>query len=401
MSEATLHSVAGPSNVTEASTLVATNRVLVGPFERIVHRVSAEASLLDEATGGLPTGAAQAEALAVRLRRLGVSLEWGAPEELSGSRALLELCRARGRSSIDMLRADPTLLTELQIGAWCEAGLRHRATRRLPLPSRGNVSLLRAAADRAFWAGVRSVATRDEWRRLTASYCALLYHRLAGDGKPGQERIDLDPVRFAAQLRLLRRLGFRPLTAEQVLEFHGGNGSLPRRAFVVTVDDGMADCQGPLAAHVETAPQLFVSTREVGGSAGWVDGEPLLSWAELEELARQGVIVGSHARRHRRLAGLDAAELEDEVAGSLADLRERLPDAWPLFAYPHGSHDQAVREATVSAGYRAAWATTKGRNGVGTDPWCLRRIAVHAPDGPLTVLWKVATGEQPPWRRRS
>ena len=300
-----------------------------------------------------------------------------------------------------MLRGDPTLLTELQIGAWCEAGPRHRMTRRLPLPGRGNVSLLRAAADRAFWAGVRSAATRNEWRRLTVSYCALLYHRLAGDGKPGQDRIDLDPSRFAAQLRLLRRLGFRPLTAEQVLEFHEGNGPLPRRAFVVTVDDGMADCGGPLAAHADTAPQLFVCTREVGGSAGWVDGEPLLSWAELEELARDGVIVGAHARKHRRLAGLDAAELEGEIAGSLADLRERLPGAWPLFAYPHGSHDEAVRAATVSAGYRAAWATTKGRNGVGTDPWCLRRIAVHAPDGPLTVLWKVVTGEAPPWRRRS
>lgn len=399
MTSATLHSVAGPGHITEAATLVATHRVLVGPFERIVHRVAGPPGLMEEAAAGLPPGPAQAEAAAVRLRRLGVNLEWGAPDELSGPGELRALCRARGRSSIEVYRADPTLLTELELGAWCQAGLRHRLTRRLPMPSRRNVSLVRAAADRAFWAGARAAATSEEWRRLTSSYCALLYHRLAGDGKPGQERFDLDPGRFAAQLRLLRRLGFRPLTAQEVLAFHDGGGKLPRRAFVVTVDDGAADCEGPLSDHAETAPQLFVSTREVGGSAGWMDGEPLLSWADLEELMRRGVSIGAHARRHRPLAGLGADELADEVGGSHADLRERLPEAVPLFAYPHGSYDQDVRAAAVSAGFRAAWATTKGRNGVGTDAWCLRRIAVHATDGPITVLWKVVTGEPPPWRR--
>ena len=398
MSDVTLHSVTGPGHVTEAATLVATHRALVGPFERIVHRISG-ASEVDEAATGLPAGPAQAEAVAVRLRRQGVELEWGAPDELAGPHELLELCRARGRHSIEIFRADPTLLTELELGAWCQAGLRHRLTRRVPLPPRGNASLVRAAADRAFWAGARNAATPDEWRRLTASYCALVYHRLAGDGKAGQERVDLDPRRFAAQLRFLRRLGFRPLSPVEVLAFHDGNGTLPGRAFVVTVDDGTADCETPLSEHVENAPQLFVSTGEVGGSASWLDGEPLLSWDDLERLNRRGVDIGAHARTHRPLAGLGADELATEVGGSLLDLQERLPDGLPVFAYPNGSHDEEVRAAAVSAGFRAAWTTEKGRNGAGTDAWCLRRIAVHAADGRIAVLWKVLTGEPPPWRR--
>ena len=399
MSSATLHSVAGPGHVTEAATLVATHRALVGPFARIVHRVSGPPEVIEEAAAGLPPGAAQAEGIAVRLRRMGVTLDWGAPDELSGPHELLELCRAHGRSSLEVWRADMTLLTELELGAWCQAGLRHRLTRRLPTPARGTAPLVRAAADRAFWAGARTAATSEEWRRLTASYCALLYHRLAGDGKAGQERVDLDPGRFAAQLRFLRRLGFRPLTPEEVLAFHDGDGTVPHRAFVVTVDDGTADCERPLSEHVETAPQLFVPTREVGGSAAWLDGEPLLSWADLQELSRRGVRIGAHARTHRPLVGLEGGELVDEVGGSIADLRERLPDGLALFAYPNGSHDENVRSAAVSAGFRAAWTTEKGRNGIGTDAWCLRRIAVHAGDGPVAVLWKVVTGEPPPWRR--
>ena len=399
MSDVTLHSVAGPGHVTEAATLVATHRALVGPFERIVHRVSGPSEVLERAAAGLPAGPAQAEAVAVRLRRQRVELEWGVPDELAGPRELLELSRERGRHSVEILRADPTLLTELELGAWCQAGLRHRLTRRVPLPLRGRASLVRAAADRAFWAGARAAATSDEWRRLTASYCALVYHRLAGDGKAGQERVDLDPRRFAAQLRFLRQLGFRPLSPDKLLAFHEGNGTLPRRAFVITVDDGTADCGPPLSEHVETVPQLFVSTREVGGSATWLDGEPLLSWQDLEQLSRRGVSIGAHARTHRPLAGLGADELANEVGGSLVDLQERLPAGLAIFAYPNGSHDDEVRAAAVSAGFRAAWTTEKGRNGVGTDAWCLRRVAVHAADGRIAVLWKVLTGESPPWRR--
>lgn len=398
MSRATLHSVAGADGITDAADLVATHRAVVGPFERIVHRVSAEAALLEDAGRGLPDGAAKAEAIAIRLRRLGATLEWGEPDELDGPKGLLELARDRGRSSVDVLRADPGLLTQMQLGAWCQSTVRHRLARRVPLPRRGH-TLLRAAADRAFWSAARKAATPDEWRRLTASYGALVYHRLAGDGKPGQERVDLDPRRFAAQLRLLRRLGFHPLTPEQLLAFHEDGAGLPRRAFVITVDDGTADCAGPLGARADSTPQLYVSTAEVGGRAHWLDGEALLSWDELREIARTGVRVGAHARTHRPLAGLAPTVLADEIGGSLEDLRTRLEDPLQMLAYPNGSHDEAVRSSAVSAGYRAAWTTIKGRNGVGTDRWCLRRISVHANDGPLSVLWKVATGETPPWRR--
>jgi peptidoglycan/xylan/chitin deacetylase (PgdA/CDA1 family) len=361
-------------------------------------RVSAPAAVLDEAARGLPEGAATAEAIAVRLRRRGVPLRWAEPDALSHPRALLELCRARGRSSVELWRADPSLLTELQLGAWSQASFVHRVARRLPLHALHKGRLLRLAAERNFWAGVRQAASALEWRRLTACYTALVYHRLAGDGKPGQERIDLRPQRFARQLRLLRRFGFRPLSPEELLAFHGGGG-LPRRAFVITVDDGTTDCRGPLVDHLAFAPQLFVCTGVVGGAATWLDGEPLLSWDELAFMVSEGIAVGGHGRTHRPLDGLDNAELESEVAGSLSDLVERLAEPLRVLAYPNGRHDHAVRAAAISAGYQAAWTTVKGRNGLGTDPWCLRRISIHAADGPLAALWKVVTGEPPPWRR--
>jgi hypothetical protein len=91
--------------------------------------------------------------------------------------------------------------------------------------------------------------------------------------------------------------------------------------------------------------------------------------------------------------------LDEELAGSLRELQAQVPAAVPVLAYPHGSHDDQVRATAIRSGYRAAFTSETGRNGAGTDPYCLRRISVKDWDGPLSVLWKAMTGEQVPWNR--
>ncbi|HET9593617.1 MAG TPA: hypothetical protein VFP17_11950, partial [Solirubrobacterales bacterium] len=161
------------------------------------------------------------------------------------------------------------------VRSWCAAPWRTRLARRLPLV--GAVARALAprsrrwrelAEDLAQWKRLREEASETEWRRLTSSYAVLVYHRFAGELKPGQERIDLDPRRFRRQLRLLRALGFRTLPLEEIVAFHAGElNDLPRRRFAITVDDAMADAVEPLRRSAKLAPQLFVPTAEVGKSA--------------------------------------------------------------------------------------------------------------------------------------
>ena len=382
-------------------------RPIVGSFDRVVHAVSGPEEVLAAAGVGLPPGVGRAEALAVRLRRSGVPLEWGDPHPVRSVAELLRLRRERGGSSLDVARADPSLLTELELGAWFEAGWRGRALRRLPRPASvaadASRATLRLAADLAFWQGARAAASRTEWSRLTrSSYSALVYHRLAGESKPGQERIDLDPRVFDRQLRLLHRLGFRHLRAEELLRFHHEAGAvLPRRSFVVTLDDAISDCVAPLIRHGSIGIELFVPTAEVGGHAHWLAGEQVMSWADLEAVAAAGVAVGSHACHHQTLRGLEPAALAAELKGAREDLQQRLASALDIVAYPNGEHDHAVLNAAAAAGYRAGFTTEKGRNGAGTNPYCLRRVSVHAADGRAAVLWKVLTAEPlpPAWLR--
>jgi peptidoglycan/xylan/chitin deacetylase (PgdA/CDA1 family) len=375
-----------------------------GALPAIVARVSGQADVLDRASRGLPEGAGLAEAVAVRARRDGADVRWGEPDRIGDPAGLIAFCRERGCSAVELLRADPSLTPEMQIGTWFDAGYRRRLARRaaLLLPRSLRDVVLRDATE-AFWSAVRAAASTLEWQSLTrTSYVGLLYHRLAGDGKPEQEKLDIAPELFATHLRFLRLLGFRPLSADEVIAFHRGELTrLPRRSFALTLDDGTSDCATPLLRAGWASPQLFVCTKELGGKAYWLDGEAVLSWEDVIALTEAGVAIGAHGRHHRRLTSLEPDAVADELGGSLADLRERLSSPRPIVAYPHGSADEAVWRAAGEAGFEAAYTTAKGRNGLGSNRYALRRVSVYGYDRLLAILWKASTGEAVPafWER--
>jgi peptidoglycan/xylan/chitin deacetylase (PgdA/CDA1 family) len=408
-----LHSVTGPAGSALARWLEATFapfgqlRPLVGPFPRPIVRLSGPDALLEDTARALPDGAARPEAIAVRLRRAGVELGWGAPDVLPDAAAFIRLCHSRGASAVELARADPSLLTELQLGAffhayWRRRVLRHVACRRPLTRALGRLHGvgIGLASDLAFWAGARSVASTAEWERLTrSSYVVFYYHRIGVGGWPGQEHLDLHSRRFERQLHLLRLLRFRALTPDELLAFHSDpRATLPRRSYVLAADDALRDAVSAFRRHADLHPQVFVNTSAVGGSPWWAFGQHVASWEELAAFAEAGGVVVSHCRGHPKLATLEANELQEELAGALEDLRGRLGDVPPLLAYPHGQHDQRVRETAAAAGYRAAFTTAPGRNGAGIDAFCLRRVAIKDWDGYGALLWKTVTGELLPRR---
>jgi peptidoglycan/xylan/chitin deacetylase (PgdA/CDA1 family) len=379
---------------------------LVGPFSRPIVRITGAPPLLEKVAESLPEGAALPEAIAVRLRRAGAELSWGAPDGLPDITSFIELCRARGASSVELVRADPSLLTEMQLGAffhayWHQRTLRHAGIRLgLSRPLRRFPGAVGLASDLAFWAGVRSRATTQEWERLTrSSYVVFYYHRIGRGGWPGQEHLDLDLRRFKRQLRLLRLLGFRALSPDELLAFHADPGAtLSPRSYVLTVDDALRDAVVALEAHGQLHPQVFVNTAAVGSTPPWGFGKSVADWDELKAFEAAGGIIGSHCRGHPQLPTLDTNTLRDELTGSLGEIRARFPDAPLLLAYPHGRHDERVRAAAGAAGYRAAFTTEPGRNGAGIDLFCLRRIGPKDWDGQMGFLWKALTGEWLPRR---
>jgi peptidoglycan/xylan/chitin deacetylase (PgdA/CDA1 family) len=384
-------------------------RPLVGPFAQPIVRITGPGALLEEAAESLPEGAAGPEAIAVRLRRAGVELSWGEPDVLPDAAFFVRLSCARGASSVELVRVDPSLLTEMQIGSFFHAYWRRRLIRHAAIRlgitralSRFPAAFFGLASDFAFWAGVHSSATSQEWQRFArSSYVVFYFHRIGRGRAPGQ---GLDVRRFERQLRLLRLLGFRSLSPDELFAFHADPGAtLSPRSYVLTADDALRDAVAELARHGALAPQVYVNTSAVGGSPAWAFGESVADWEELKAFEAAGGIIGSHCRDHPRLPSLDSERLRDELTGSLREIKARFPSAPPLLAYPHGLHDERGRAGAKAAGYCAAFTTAPGRNGAGIDVFCLRRIGPRDWDGHSAFLWKALTGEwlPRPWGQLS
>lgn len=208
----------------------------------------------------------------------------------------------------------------------------------------------------------------------------LMYHSISD--RPGPTAIR--PAIFDAQLEVLAQLGYEAVDLARLGEWLGRRLDLGERTFALTFDDGYGDFAA--VAHPRLVARgwpatVFVPTGRVGGTADWDrapgegDAPPprLLSWAEIEELARAGVTFGSHGVSHVDLTALPPHRLEAELDRSKADLEEHTGAPVDCFAPPYGATNAVVRQA-VSDRYGLAVGTRLERARPGDDVYDVSRV---------------------------
>lgn len=179
----------------------------------------------------------------------------------------------------------------------------------------------------------------------------LLYHRVAPSGT--SDPLCVTPEQFEAHMRYLSKRGFT------TCGLHAAEGA--RRPVVVTFDDGYLDTYSiafPILERYGFTATVFLVTGDVGASTGWGPPAPapLMSWAQVAELARRGISFQSHTRTHPDLTRCSDAVALAELVDSRAELEDRLGLAVDSLAYPYGSYDARVVALTEQAGYRSGWA---------------------------------------------
>jgi peptidoglycan/xylan/chitin deacetylase (PgdA/CDA1 family) len=191
---------------------------------------------------------------------------------------------------------------------------------------------------------------------------ALAYHGVDDlDDAADPARLVVSPRRLDAHVRLLRRLGYRFVTAEQALDA----GGLRRRTAVLTFDDGWADWLTvalPLLERLGVRASFYVCPGLWGTQHPDVPGEAgrLLDEGEAGRLHAAGMELGAHSLTHRDLRELDDGDLREEVAGSKAAVEDITGHPCRTMAYPFGLHDARVESAVREAGYGLAWAWLPG-----------------------------------------
>ncbi len=207
-----------------------------------------------------------------------------------------------------------------------------------------------------------------------------------------------EPV-FARQLTSLAELGWEVVDLQSFLMGLVEPDALPRRAVLLTFDDGYKTLHQsvlPCLLRFGYPAVVFVPSDFVGGSndfeAGNAPEEPLCDWDDLMALQEAGISVQSHSASHRAFSGLQTEERSAELARSKATLEARLGNRVELLSYPYGDDagsPGSLRKVLQAGGYRGACLYGGGPIRVPVeDPYRLARVPMGADTDLTAVLGK-------------
>jgi len=208
----------------------------------------------------------------------------------------------------------------------------------------------------------------------------LMYHSIAPyDDDPYE--VTMTPERFEKQLRWLRARGLRGVSMSELLA--AADQGRARGLVGLTFDDGYQDfitTAMPTLQKYGFTATVFVLAGRLGGENEWSrpgPNKPLLTAAQVREIAGAGMEIGSHGLMHVSLLKTDDAQLRSETVRSREVLEELLGHPVPGFCYPYGYLDNRVVEAARAAGYDYACAVKTGPQ---IGRFAIPRTLVHEGD---------------------
>ena len=206
----------------------------------------------------------------------------------------------------------------------------------------------------------------------------LVYH---GIGPQARGRLAVAVKSFEEQLRYLKAQGYRVVSLRQLYGFISLKQQLPRRAVVLSFDDGyksFLQYAYPILKELGFAATLFIYTDYVGA------GRNALTWDELRFLAGEGFDIQAHSKTHgdlRRKPGEPDAEYARRMKAELGDpqaLFERhLGRRAEILAYPYGYQDDELVRKVKEYGYAAAFTVQRDGNPAFVDPLRAHRSQIY------------------------
>ena len=184
----------------------------------------------------------------------------------------------------------------------------------------------------------------------------LTYHDVIPERNSQSLWFDVSIIELKDQISWLKKHGAHFVRIDEIANHLIRGSKLPTNAIAITFADGYQGFYDNALSilrkeHVPVA--MFVHTDYVGDQ----HGRPKMTWAELKELDREGLVtICSQTRTHPSdLRTLGSSQLKQEMEGSRAALYQQLGHPVLYLAYPNGKFDAKVAEAAQRAGYIMAF----------------------------------------------
>lgn len=237
-----------------------------------------------------------------------------------------------------------------------------------------------AATDRTPSSRARSMSKNWPTTPGPGHLAILTFH---GFGTPAST-ISFPPAVLQSGLARLIRKGYQSVDLLDAVELVCAGSTLPPKSLVITIDDGYESAYREafptLQEHGMTAT-IFVTTgrrvsRDPSDRLPPIEGQPMVSWRELNEMVGAGFSVGAHTLTHPDLTRLPRSEAEAEIVGAKTILEERLGVSVRSFAYPRGKYDQQAREIATRY-YSCACSDRLGLVTCASDRHALERVEMY------------------------
>lgn len=250
----------------------------------------------------------------------------------------------------------------------------------------------------------------------------LAYHHLepSSNGKQPANNSVLSVEEFAWQMEYLHNNNFYTMTMDEMKEYLAGRFNPPRRAVLITFDDGYESnytLAFPILARYNFRAAIFLIGKKPGDDysatgpavvAGTVPNRHLTTY-QIKNMLKTGLLeFGCHTYNNHRLvdgrAALTVLET-DSIRDDLLHFNNTLgmvgiPVPYAL-AYPYGAGSNNAVEAASPMGYRLGFTVNSGYAHPGDNTMFINRFSLRPGDGRqyftdvVNGAWKPAEKETP------
>ncbi|MBO0688203.1 MAG: polysaccharide deacetylase family protein [Candidatus Dormibacteraeota bacterium] len=165
--------------------------------------------------------------------------------------------------------------------------------------------------------------------------------------------LTVSPQAFLQQVQWLQANGYHTIDAGQLDGYFEGRNELPAKPVMLTFDDGNADLYTaafPVLRRYHMRAVAYIVS-------GFLGAQGRVTAAQVSEMSRNGIEIGSHTFNHEDLTREAPDRLRMELTRSKQTLEHLTGHPVRDFAYPAGRYNRAVQAAVQRVGYVSAMAS--------------------------------------------
>ncbi len=207
-------------------------------------------------------------------------------------------------------------------------------------------------------------------------------------GSPTSDPRNVALNHFESQMAFLRKYKYRVISLDELVSSITTKKTLPRHSVVLTFDDGKANHYQyvfPILKKYGFPATIFISPWLVGKKG-------YLTWEQIKDMEKAGIVFGSHTLNHVYLPGLSKNKQKHQISVSKKAIERHLGHAIHHFCYPLGGFTDAIKGFVKDAGYASACTANRGYNRFNRDVYALKRLHFANKNTIPFLLWLKLSG---------